>query len=54
MPYFQKEKQVILEYYSALDSADENDLETVILAYINKNYIWRAFYPFEIQKNGIA
>ena len=51
MPYFQKEKQVILEYYSALDNADENDLEKVILTYTNENYIWRAFYPFEIQKN---
>ncbi len=51
MPNFQNEKQVIREYYSALDSIEENDMEKVILTYTNENYIWRAFYPFEIQKN---
>ena len=48
---FQSEKRIVREYYSALDRADENDLANVIISYTNKNYIWRGFYPFEIQKN---
>ena len=51
MPNLQKEKEIVRKYYSALDEASENDLTEVISAYTNNNYIWRGFYPFEIQKN---
>ncbi len=51
MKNFQREKNIISNYYNDIDQANENELEKVILSYTNKNYIWRAFYPFEVQKN---
>ena len=51
MPNLQKEKEIVRKYYSALDEASKNNLNEVISSYTNKNYIWRGFYPFEIQNN---
>ncbi len=51
MPNFQKEKKVVIEYYNAIDKANELNLVDVINSYTNEGYIWRGFYPFEIQKN---
>jgi len=43
---FQKEKQLILDYYRELDSAEHGDVSTVLENFISKEYVWRGFHPF--------
>jgi len=43
---FQNEKNLIREYYKALDSAKGNDITKVLQNYISEDYIWRGFHPF--------
>ncbi len=43
---FQKEKNLVLDYYKALDKAEGDEISNVLKNYISKNYIWRGFHPF--------
>ena len=43
---FQKEKNLVLDYYKALDKAEGNEISKVSSNYIGKDYIWRGFHPF--------
>ena len=43
---FQKEKNLIRDYYKALDSAQGTDITKVLKNYISEDYIWRGFHPF--------
>ena len=43
---FQNEKNLIRDYYKALDSANGNDITKVLQNYISEDYVWRGFHPF--------
>ena len=47
MTDFQKEKQIVIDYYSACDSADSGDLPDIIDHYTSETYLWRGFAPFD-------
>ena len=42
---FQKEKNLVLDYYKALDKAEGDEISKVSSNYIGKDYIWRGFHP---------
>ena len=46
MNNYQSEKQLILKYYSELDSAVGDDHYKIVNKYVAKNYLWRGFHPF--------
>ncbi len=46
---FQTEKQVVRDYYNALDDADGTGITTVLKHHTAADYIWRAFHPFHQQ-----
>ncbi|MGB7242077.1 MAG: ester cyclase [Sulfitobacter sp.] len=52
MPGFQREKQVVLNYYKALDAADPADTAKVLTSYTGPDYIWRGFHPFHLQSDA--
>ena len=49
MPSYQCEKQLVLEYYSALDTAHGDRITQVLSEYTANDYTWRAYHPFNIQ-----
>ncbi len=50
---FQTEKQLVLEYYAALDKAPLGGSESVLQRYLSPSLIWRGFHPFnEISDAG--
>lgn len=49
MPSFQDEKNVVREYYAALDKADGQGITGVLREYTASDYTWRAFHPFDVQ-----
>ena len=46
---YQTEKRIILDYYQALDSANDTRITEVLDTFTSKNYLWRAFHPFGLQ-----
>lgn len=46
MSDFQKEKQVVRDFYAALDSAAENQIADVMATYCAEDLLWRGFHPF--------
>ena len=47
---FLTEKNLVLEFYKALQTCDIEDTKKVFLKYCSKDIIWRGFHPFnEIQ-----
>ena len=46
---FQKEKNLVLDYYKALDKAEGDEISKVLSSHIGKDYIWRGFHPFNEQ-----
>ncbi len=44
---FQSEKQLVRDYYSALDCAEAGQIEQVINTFTTHNYRWRGFHPFD-------
>lgn len=49
MPDFQSEKCLVLEYYRAMDAADEHTTIDVLKTFTTQHYTWRAFHPFHLQ-----
>ena len=48
---FQKEKNLVLDYYKALDKSEGDEISKVSSNYIGKDYIWRGFHPFNEQSD---
>ncbi len=51
MTDFQSEKALVRDYYAALDAQDAN-LTAVMDRYIEEEYLWRGFHPFNEQTSG--
>ena len=49
MNNFQKEKQLILNYYKALSGAKIEDLHDVCSNFLSKNCLWQSYHPFKEQ-----
>ena len=49
MNNFQKEKQLILNYYEALSGAKIEDLHDVCSNFLSKNCLWQSYHPFKEQ-----
>ena len=43
---FLTEKNLVLEFYKALQTSDIEDTKKVFLKYCSKDLIWRGFHPF--------
>ena len=43
---FQAEKQVVIDYYAALDGAKPDEVGAVAAQFIDPQYFWRGFHPF--------
>ena len=54
MSGYQVEKQLVLNYYQELDSASKNNITMVMERYLDENYIWRGFHPFNEQSSANA
>ena len=53
MQDFQKEKQLVLNYYDALSSAAENQIEQICCKYISDQCMWQSYHPFRDQTGGL-
>lgn len=53
---FQQEKQVVLDYYAALDAASPETLADVMSKHVRSDFLWRGMHPFhEIETpEGVA
>ena len=49
---FQAEKQLVRDYYLALDAADGDAITSVLDQHIAANYIWRGYHPFHEQHSA--
>jgi hypothetical protein len=49
MNNFQKEKQLILNYYKALSGARIDDLQNVCSRFLSKDCLWQSYHPFKEQ-----
>ena len=54
MSGYQVEKQLVLNYYQELDSSSKNNITMVMERYLDANYIWRGFHPFNEQSSANA
>jgi predicted ester cyclase len=45
-------KSVVRDFYSHLDSADPETLDSVMQAHTSKNYLWRGYHPFHEQTSA--
>jgi hypothetical protein len=43
---FQAEKQIVIDYYKALDKAPIRDIAATIDDAVGKDYLWRGYHPF--------
>ncbi|NCX19767.1 MAG: nuclear transport factor 2 family protein, partial [Rhodobacteraceae bacterium] len=43
---YQAEKQVVRDYYAALDSTSGSDMLNAVGQYIASDYLWRGYHPF--------
>jgi hypothetical protein len=53
MTDFQNNKDLVREYYAALDAAKGDEIVEVLGRYTTEDYLWRGMHPFHIQ-NGSA
>ncbi|MBG6142655.1 putative ester cyclase [Labrenzia sp. EL_142] len=51
---FQSEKQLVRDFYVALDAAPENELVAVMDRFVGTDYLWRGYHPFHEQSSGKA
>ncbi len=51
MANFQQEKKIVRDYFSALEKASVDSIETVLNDYMCESYDWRGVYPFR-EQNG--
>lgn len=50
---FQSEKQVVRDYYAALDAADAQGVDAVQSKYLAPSYLWRGFHPFHEMQDRV-
>ena len=43
---FQSEKQIILDYYNAIESSEIEEIPKVLSHYCSEDLLWRGFHPF--------
>ena len=43
---YQAEKQVVRDYYVALDSTSGSDIVAALDPYVAADYLWRGYHPF--------
>lgn len=53
MSDFQSEKNIVRQYYAALDTAQGDGITKVLQDFTASEYTWRAFHPFHL-KNDVA
>lgn len=46
MTDFQEEKRTVLDYFSAMDSADVSEIPDVVSSFTTSDYVWRGYHPF--------
>ena len=51
---FQLEKQVVRDYYAALDAAEGTQIEAVMNRFVADDYLWRGYHPFHEQTSAEA
>jgi len=51
---YQTEKQLVIDYYAALDRAEEGEISAVISRNVAADYLWRGFHPFNELTSGTA
>ena len=54
MSNFQAEKQIVLDYYAALDEASDDEITDVIQHFTGTDYLWRGYHPFHKQHSAAA
>ncbi|MDA7598618.1 nuclear transport factor 2 family protein [Alphaproteobacteria bacterium] len=54
MANFQYEKQVVRDFYAALDSAKNDQINEVMDHFTSADYLWRGYHPFNEQHGGAA
>ena len=52
MADFQKEKQIVLKYYDALDSAKIEEIPEICGNFVSEDCLWQSYHPFKDQKGG--
>ena len=52
MADFQNNKSLVLEYYTALDAAQGDEINEVIRQYTAEDYLWRGMHPFYEQHSA--
>ena len=53
MQSFQNEKRFVLNYYDAIDSGSEYEIEQICASYMSDNCIWQSYHPFQDQRGGL-
>ena len=51
MSGYQNEKNIVRDYYAALDTANGPRITEALIAHTAPEYIWRAFHPFHLQNH---
>ena len=51
---FQAEKQVVIDYYAALDGAKPDEVGAVAAQFIDPQYFWRGFHPFNALESALV
>ena len=54
MADFQRGKQLVLDYYRALDGSSHETVAAVIADHVTEDYFWRGMHPFYEQKGANA
>ena len=49
---FQPAKQLVLDYYHALQKASAGDVRAVLKNYMADDYLWRGMHPFNVMDNA--
>ena len=52
MQNFQTEKRLVLNYYEAISSSSEYEIEQICSRYMSDNCIWQSYHPFKDQRGG--
>lgn len=52
MTDFQAEKQIVIDFYAALDSAKNDQINDVMESFTSPDYLWRGYHPFNEQRGG--
>ena len=54
MSNFQSHKQIVLDFYTDLDRATDEQITEVIKRYTTEDYFWRGMHPFYEQRGAEA